>query len=82
MSTKIKSLKFVELEAAEKCASAVRKNYEDKVIMYRGIDYNALNENEKKEQSELSKKLAQVNAVRLNILTEMEKKLLSLEYDD
>ena len=82
MATKIKSLKFEELVAAVNAANAVRKNYEDKVIMYRGIDYTSMTESEKIEQAELSKKLAQVNAVRLKILAEMEKKLLNLECDD
>ena len=82
MVTKIKSLKFEELVAAVNAANAVRKNYEDKVIMYRGIDYTSMTESEKIEQAELSKKLAQVNAVRLKILAEMEKKLLNLECDD
>lgn len=82
MATKIKSLKFEELVAAVNAANAVRKNYEDKVIMYRGIDYTSMTESEKIEQAELSKKLAQVNAVRLKIIAEMEKKLLNLECDD
>ena len=76
MAAKIKSLNFEELVAAEKAANAVRKNYEDKVMMYRGADYNSLTENEKKNMTESSQKLGQINAIRLRILNEMEKKLL------
>ena len=82
MAAKIKSLNFEELVAAEKAANAVRKNYEDKVMMYRGADYNSLTENEKKNMTESSQKLGQINAIRLRILNEMEKKLLNLEYND
>jgi len=82
MATKIKSLNFEELVAAEKAANVVRKNYEDKVMMYRGADYNSLTENEKKNMTESSQKLGQINAIRLRILNEMEKKLLNLEYND
>ena len=82
MATKIKSLNFEQLVAAEKAANVVRKNYEDKVAMGRGIDYDNQNEKQQKEYAELSKRLSLVNAVRLKILNEMEKKLLSLEYDD
>lgn len=79
MATKIKALTFEELVAAEQAANSVRKNYEDKTVMYRGIDYNSLTENEKKDMAECSQKLGQVNAVRLRLLNEMEKKLLNLD---
>ena len=82
MATKIKSLNFEELVAAEKAANAVRKSYEDKIVMYRGIDYNALTEAEQVGMKEASQKLGQLNAVRLKVLTEMEKKLLNIECDD
>ena len=82
MAIRIKGMNFQELVAAENAATAVRKNYEDRVMMFRGIDYNSLKENEKKEQAELAQKLATVNAVRLKILAEMEKKLLTIESDD
>ena len=82
MAIRIKSLNFEELVAAERAASAVRKYYEDKVIMYRGIDYNTMTENEKKEATEFSQKLGQINAVRLKIIAEMERKLLTIECDD
>ena len=82
MATKIKGLSFEQLVAAEKAANAVRKNYEDKVAMSRGIDYGNQSEKQQKEYAELSKRLSLVNAIRLKILNEMEKKLLNLDYDD
>lgn len=82
MAMKIKSLNFEELVAAEKAANAVRKNYEDKVAMSRGIDYDNQSEKQQREYAELSQRLSLVNAVRLKILNEMEKKLLNLDYDD
>ena len=82
MATKIKSLSFEQLVAAEKAANAVRKNYEDKVAMSRGINYGNQSEKQQKEYTELSKRLSLVNAIRLKLLNEMEKKLLNLEYDD
>ena len=82
MGIKIKSLNFEELVAAEKASNAVRKSYEDKIMMYRGIDYTSLTENERKDLTESSQKLGQINATRLKVLAEMEKKLLNLEYDD
>lgn len=82
MAIRLKSLNFVELVAAENAANAVRKNYEDKVAMFRGFDYDTQNEKQQKEYTELSKKLSLVNAVRLKILGEMEKKLLNIESDD
>ena len=82
MARQIKDLNFVELEAAEKSANAVRRNYEDKVAMLRSSDYNLQTSKEQAEYAELSKKLALINSVRLKILAEMEKKLLNLENDD
>ena len=82
MATKIKSLNLEQLVAAEKAANAVRKNYEDKVAMGRGIDYDNQSEKQQKEYAELSRRLSLINAVRLKILNEMEKKLLNLGYDD
>ena len=82
MATNIKGLNFEQLVAAEKAANVVRKNYEDKVAMSRGIDYDNRSEKQQREYAELSKKLSLVNSVRLKILNEMEKKLLSLEGDD
>lgn len=63
-----------ELVAAEKAATTVRRSYEDKMILYRGIDYN----NIPADDLELSQKLSQVNAIRLGIIKEMEERLLSL----
>ena len=82
MATKIKSLNFEELVAAEKAANVVRKSYEDKIVMYRGIDYNTLTTDEQTNMKESSQKLGQINAIRLKVLAEMEKKLLNLECDD
>ena len=82
MATKIKGLNFEQLVAAEKAANAVRKNYEDKVAMSRGVDYGNQSEKQQKEYTELSKRLSLVNAIRLKILNEMEKKLLNLDYDE
>ena len=82
MKTNISSLDFEQLVAAEKAATTVRRTYEDKMIMFRGVDYNDMHGAEKEEYLELSQKLAQVNAIRLKIINEMEKKLLKLDYDD
>ena len=82
MAIKIKSLNFEELVAAEKAANAVRKNYEDKIVMYRGIDYDVqMTEKQRNEYTELSQKLSLVNGIRLKVLAEMERKLLDI-YDD
>ena len=82
MATKIKTLNLEELVAAEKAANAVRKNYEDKIVMYRGIDYNTLTESEQADMKRSSQKIGQINAVRLKVLVEMEKKLLNLDCND
>ena len=82
MAIKIGSLNFEELVAAEKAANVVRKNYEDKVVVYHGLDYGTQNEKQQKDYSELSQKLSLVNAVRLSIINEMEKKLLDIECND
>lgn len=79
MGTKIKELDFKELVAKEQAANIVRKSYEDKIAMLRGIPYTSLTESEKKE---ISQKLTRINGVRLKILAEMEKRLLNIEYDD
>ena len=78
MATKIKSLNFEELVAAEKAANAVRKNYEDKIMMYRGFNATSQAENDKKDKelAEASQKLGVINAIRLKVLAEMERKLL------
>ena len=52
MAIKIKSLKFEELVAAEKASNTVRKSYEDKIVMYRGIDYNTLTKNEQADMKD------------------------------
>lgn len=63
-----------ELVATEKAATIVRRSYEDKMIMYRGIDYN----NIPADDLELSQKLSIVNSIRLGIIKEMEERLISL----
>ena len=71
---KLQEMTMEELVAAEKAATTVRRSYEDKMILYRGIDYN----NIPADDLELSQKLSQVNAIRLGIIKEMEERLLSL----
>lgn len=79
MVKKIENLNFEELVAGEKSATIVRRAYEDKMVMYRGINYDDMRGNEKEEYLELSKKLAQINAIRLRIINEMEARLLDIE---
>lgn len=83
MAIGLKSLNLQELVAAENAANVVRKNYEDKIIMYRGVDYGEqMTEREKKEYSELAQKLSLINGVRLKVLGEMERKLLDIDSND
>lgn len=80
MAINLKSLDLQELAAAEQAANVVRKNYEDKIVMYRGVDYDMqMTEAQKKEFAELSQKLSLINGVRLNVLKEMERKLLDID---
>ena len=79
MAQKIEKMSLEELVAGEKAASTVRRAYEDKMIMYRGADYDMMQGKEREEYSELSQKLAQVNAIRLKIIGEMESRLLDIE---
>ena len=80
MGIKIAALNFEELVAAEQSANVVRKNYEDKMVIYRGVDYNdAMSEKERSEYAELSKKLSLINGIRINILNEMERKLTNID---
>ena len=79
MAKKIDKMTLEELVAGEKAASTVRRIYEDKMVMYRGIDYNTMNDREREEYVEMSQKLGQVNAVRLRIIKEMEARLLDIE---
>ena len=78
MAKKINGMTLEELVAGEKAATIVRRAYEDKMVMYRGVDYNDMRDNERGEYLELSQKLAQVNAVRLKIINEMETRLLDI----
>ena len=79
MAKKIDKMTLEELVAGEKAAATVRRIYEDKMVMYRGIDYNTMNDREREEYVEMSQKLGQVNAVRLRIIKEMETRLLDIE---
>ncbi len=80
---KAKGLKMRELVAYENAANSVRKNYENALELSRGVDYNKMNEEEAKTFTELSQKLTRVNAVRLSILREMERRLVEdIEFDE
>lgn len=79
MVKKIDKMTLEELVAGEKAAATVRRMYEDKMVMYRGIDYDSMNDMDKAEYTEMSQKLGQINAVRLRIINEMETRLLSIE---
>lgn len=79
MAKEINRMTLEELVAGEKAATIVRRAYEDKMVMYRGVDYNDMRGSEKDEYLELSQKLAQVNAVRLKIISEMETRLLDIK---
>jgi len=79
MAKKIDKMTLEELVAGEKAAATVRRIYEDKMVMYRGIDYDSMNDRERTEYAEMSQKLGQINAVRLRIINEMEARLLGIE---
>lgn len=79
MAKKLEKMTLEELVAGEKSATIVRRTYEDKMIMYRGVDYNDMRKNELEEYTSLSQKLAQINAIRLRIIDEMETRLLDIE---
>lgn len=79
MAKKIDKMTLEELVAGEKAAATVRRIYEDKMVMYRGIDYGSMNDRERAEYAEMSQKLGQINAVRLRIINEMETRLLGIE---
>jgi len=79
MAKKIDKMTLEELVAGEKAAATVRRIYEDKMVMYRGIDYDSMNDRERTEYTEMSQKLGQINAVRLRIINEMEARLLDIE---
>lgn len=79
MAKKIDKMTLEELVAGEKAAATVRRIYEDKMVMYRGIDYDNMNDRERAEYAEMSQKLGQINAVRLRIINEMEARLLDIE---
>lgn len=68
-----------ELVAGEKAAATVRRIYEDKMVMYRGVDYESMSDKEMQEYIEMSQKLGQINSVRLRIINEMETRLLDIK---
>ena len=68
-----------ELVAGEKAAATVRRIYEDKMVMYRGVDYESMSDKEMQEYIEMSQKLGQINSVRLRIINEMETRLLNIK---
>ena len=76
---KLGEMTLEELVAGEKAAATARRAYEDKMMTYRGLDYNSLSETAMNEYDEASKKLRQLNAVRHKIINEMEARLLDIE---
>ena len=74
---KLKQMTIEELVAAEMAASVVRRTYEDKCMIYRGINLEEGSEDFLKCQ-ELNNKLTTFNGIRHSIITEMEKRLLSI----
>lgn len=78
MAKNIEKMTLEELVAGEAAATTVRRAYEDKMVMYHGVDYGALYDDEKREYGELSQKLALINSVRLKIINEMESRLLEI----
>lgn len=79
MAKKIDKMTLEELVAGEKAASTIRKIYEDKLMMYRGVDYDNMYDREKEEYTEMSQKLGKMSAIRLRIINEMEARLLDIE---
>ena len=79
MAKKIEKMALEELVAGEKAASIVRKFYEDKMVIYRGVDHGIMNDREKQEYTEISQRFGQINAIRLKIINEMETRLLEIE---
>ena len=80
---KLEKMTMEELVASEKAATIVRKSYEDRSAMfmkdsYYGGEITTMSEKEHKEYIEISQKLTAINAIRLNIMKEMEKRLLGL----
>lgn len=79
MAKKIEKMSLEELVAGEKAASTVRKFYEDKMVIYRGIDHDTMNGRERQEYTEMSQRFGQINAIRLKIINEIETRLLEIE---
>ena len=79
MTQKIDEMTLEELVAGEKAATTVRRIYEDKMVMYRGIDYDSMSDKERREYIQMSQKIGQINSVRLRIINEMETRLLDIK---
>ena len=82
MSLKLKTMDIEQLVLTEKAANVVRKNLEDALAMYHGVNPEFLNHKEMEEYTGLSKRLSSVNSVRLSVLKEMEKRLSNIEIDE
>lgn len=79
MAKTTKNMTIEELVAGEKAATVVRRYYEDRINMFRGIDIDSITETERTEVSEMSQKLAFINSIRLKIIKEMETRLTGIE---
>ena len=79
MAQKIDEMTLEELVAGEKAAATVRRIYEDKMVTYRGVDYESMSDKEMQEYIEMSQKIGQINSVRLRIINEMETRLLDIK---
>lgn len=76
---KLEKITLEELVAAEKAATIVRRNYEDKAAMFRDMPMQYMKEKDIEAMNNATKNVATINAVRINILKEMEKRLLELD---
>ena len=82
MPLKLKSMNMEQLVFTEKAANVVRKNIEDTLAVYHGINPEYLSQREKEEYTKLSKRLSVANSVRLMVIREMEKNLSNIENDE
>ena len=74
----INEMTMVELNAGLEAATALRKHYEDKIILYRGVRLAA---SDNQELDTMNQKLAKVNSVRINLLAEIEDRLLDIDFN-
>ena len=75
----INEMTLTELNAGLESATALRKHYEDKIVLYRGLEYLTMRETT--ELDTMTQKLATINSVRLNLLAEIERRLLDIDFD-